>query len=109
MLFTDIEGSTRLLRQLRDGYGELLADHHRILRDVFDDHGGSEIGTQGDALFVAFTRVRNAAEAAIDAQRALAAHTWPGGVELRVRMGMHTGEPSVGEAGWHGLVLHRCA
>jgi class 3 adenylate cyclase/DNA-binding CsgD family transcriptional regulator len=109
MLFTDIEGSTRLLRQLRDDYGVVLADHHRILRAAFDAHEGSEIGTQGDALFVAFTRVRSAAEAAVEAQRALAAHDWPDGVELRVRMGMHTGEPSVGEAGWHGIVLHRCA
>jgi class 3 adenylate cyclase/DNA-binding CsgD family transcriptional regulator len=109
MLFTDIEGSTRLLRQLRDGYGELLADHHRILRAACDAHGGSEFGTQGDALFVAFGRARSAAEAAVEAQLALAAHGWPEGVECRVRMGMHTGEPSVGEAGYHGLVLHRCA
>jgi class 3 adenylate cyclase/DNA-binding CsgD family transcriptional regulator len=110
MLFTDIEGSTRLLRQLRERYGDLLADHHRILRAAFAAHGGNEIGApQGDALFVAFERARSAAEAAVEAQLALAAHAWPDGVECRVRMGLHTGEPSVGEAGLHGLVLHRCA
>jgi class 3 adenylate cyclase/DNA-binding CsgD family transcriptional regulator len=109
MLFGDIEGSTRLLQQLGERYGELLADHHRILRAACDAHGGSEFGTQGDAFFVAFARARRAAEAAVEAQLALAAHSWPDGVECRVRMGLHTGEPSVGEAGHDGLVLHLCA
>ena len=65
--------------------------------------------TQGDAFFVAFARARNAVEAAVEAQRALAAHEWPEGVECRVRMGLHTGEPSVGEEGYHGIGLHRGA
>src|SRR5512147_1336736 len=92
LLFTDIEGSTRLLKQLRDGYGAVLADHRRLLRAAFDAHGGREIDTQGDAFFVAFARAKDAVAAAVDAQTALAAHTWPDGAQVRVRMGIHTGE-----------------
>ena len=109
MLFTDIEGSTRLLQTLGDRYGDLLADHHRLLRRAFAAHGGQETGTAGDAFFVAFRRARSAVEASIDAQRALVRHQWPGGLECRVRMGLHTGEPSVGKEGYHGILLHRCA
>ena len=109
MLFTDIEGSTRLLKQLGSHYGELLAEHRRILREAFATHGGREMDTQGDAFFVAFARARNAVEAAVVAQRGLAGHSWPEGVECRVRMGIHTGEPEVGDEGYHGLGLHRGA
>ena len=109
MLFTDIEGSTKLLKQLGDRYGELLAVHRRLLRQSFDAQGGREMDTQGDAFFIAFARARNAVEAAVGAQRVLAAHEWPEGVECRVRMGLHTGEPSVGEEGYHGIGLHRGA
>ena len=109
MLFTDIEGSTLLLRQLGDRYGELLSEHRRLLRDSFAAHAGREIDTQGDAFFVAFARARSAVEAAVEAQRALAGHEWPDGVECRVRMGLHTGEPAVGEEGYHGMGLHRGA
>ena len=109
MLFTDIEGSTRLLKRLGDRYGGLLAEHRRLLRESFDAHGGREMDTQGDAFFIAFARARNAIEAAVDAQRALAGHEWPDGVECRVRMGLHTGEPAVGEEGYHGMGLHRGA
>src|SRR5438132_3627205 len=108
-LFTDVEGSTRLLKQLRDRYGEVLAEHRRILRSAFEEHGGQEIDTQGDAFFVAFRRATDATLAAAAAQRALAEHSWPDGVEFRVRMGMHTGEPSVGDEGYHGLGVHRAA
>jgi class 3 adenylate cyclase len=108
-LFTDVEGSTRLLKQLRDGYGELLAEHRRILRTAFAEHGGQEIDTQGDAFFVAFRRAKDAALAASAGQRALAAHPWPKGADCRVRMGMHTGEPTVGDEGYHGLGVHRAA
>jgi YVTN family beta-propeller protein len=108
-LFTDVEGSTRLLKQLRDRYGEVLAEHRRILRSAFAEHGGQEIDTQGDAFFVAFRRASDAALAAGEAQRALAEHVWPEGTELRVRIGMHTGEPSVGGDGYHGLGIHRAA
>jgi YVTN family beta-propeller protein len=109
MLFTDVEGSTRLLKRLGEGYGELLSDHRRLLREAFAAHGGREMDTQGDAFFVAFARARNAVEAAVEAQRALAGHTWPDGVECRVRMALHTGEPSVGDEGYHGIGLHRGA
>lgn len=108
-LFTDVEGSTRLLKQLRDRYGEVLADHRRILRAAFEEHGGQEIDTQGDAFFVAFRKATDAALAAATAQRALAEHAWPDGVEFRVRMGLHTGEPTLGDEGYHGLGVHRAA
>jgi YVTN family beta-propeller protein len=108
-LFTDIEGSTRLLKQLGERYGIARADHHRILRAAFAEHDGQEIDTQGDAFFVAFRRAKDAVAAAAEAQRALAANEWPDGSELRVRMGMHTGEPSVSEEGYLGLGVHRAA
>jgi class 3 adenylate cyclase len=109
MLFTDIESSTRLLKQLGESYGELLAAHRRLLRSAFAAHGGHEQGTEGDSFFVTFSRARDAVEAAVEAQRALATHHWPGGLECRVRMGLHTGEPSVGEVGYHGIGVHRGA
>jgi YVTN family beta-propeller protein len=108
-LFTDIEGSTRLVKQLRDQYADLLAEHQRILRKAFDAHGGREIDTQGDSFFVAFPRAKDAVSAAVDAQRAVAEQTWPQGAELRVRMGVHTGEPIVGEERYVGLGVHRAA
>ncbi len=108
-LFTDIEGSTHLLKQLRDRYGEALDDHQRILREAFAEHGGHEIDTQGDSFFVAFRRAKDAVAAAIAAQRRLAEHTWPEGAEFRVRMGIHTGEPAVGGERYVGLGVHRAA
>jgi class 3 adenylate cyclase/tetratricopeptide (TPR) repeat protein len=109
VLFTDIESSTRLLKALGPRYGDLLADHHRLLRDAFEAHGGYEMGTAGDAFFVAFRRGRDAALAAVEAQRALGGHAWPDGEVCRVRMGLHTGEPTLGEDGYHGMVMHRGA
>src|SRR4051794_21190137 len=109
LLFTDMEGSTRLVTQLRDGYGDVLADHRLLLRAAFDAHGGREIDTQGDAFFVAFPRAKEAVAAAIEGQTALAAHAWPHDVLVRVRMGLHTGEPALGAEGYHGLGLHRGA
>ncbi|MEP7225415.1 MAG: adenylate/guanylate cyclase domain-containing protein, partial [Actinomycetota bacterium] len=108
-LFTDIEGSTRLLKQLRERYAEALADHQTVLREAFARHGGHEIDTQGDSFFVAFLRAKDAVAAAIDSQTALARHTWPDGAELRVRMGIHTGEPAVGGERYVGLGVHRAA
>ncbi|MDX6515410.1 MAG: hypothetical protein QOH73_1076 [Gaiellaceae bacterium] len=108
-LFTDIEGSTRLLKQLRDGYEELLAEHQRILRKAFDAYGGREIDTQGDSFFVAFPRAKNAVAAAVAGQRDLAEHAWPEGADVRVRMGVHTGEPMVGEERYVGVGVHRGA
>ncbi len=108
-LFTDIEGSTRLLQQLRGRYAPLLADHHRLLRAAFEEWGGYELQSQGDAFVVAFPRARDATLAAVAAQRALAEHAWPDGLEFRVRMGLHTGEPSLSEAGLVSLAVHRAA
>jgi class 3 adenylate cyclase len=109
-LFTDVEGSTRLLKQLRDSYGSVLEAHQRLLREAFAAHGGEEVDTQGDAFFYVFSRARDAAAAAADGQRALAAHNWPEDAELRVRMGMHTGEPNLSDEGrYHGMGVHRTA
>ncbi|HEY3105947.1 MAG TPA: adenylate/guanylate cyclase domain-containing protein [Gaiellaceae bacterium] len=108
-LFTDIEGSTRLLKSLGDRYGEALAEHQRLLRAAVEEHGGQEIDTQGDAFFVAFRRAKDAVSAAIAAQSALADHPWPNSETLRVRMGIHTAEPSVGEERYIGLGVHRAA
>jgi class 3 adenylate cyclase len=108
-LFTDIEGSTRLMQQLRDGWPEVHADHHRLLRSVLSESGGREVDSQGDALFYAFPRARDAVVAAAAAQRALASHRWPHGAKIRVRMGLHTGEPSAGAEGYLGLDVARAA
>jgi predicted ATPase/class 3 adenylate cyclase len=109
-LFTDIEGSTTLLQRLGDRrYAEVLDEHRRILRDAFADGHGQEIDTQGDAFLVAFSRARDALATAVAAQRALTRHSWPDGASLRVRMGLHTGEPVTETRGYVGLDLHRAA
>ena len=108
-VFTDIEGSTSLAKRLRDRYGEVLDQHQRLLRAAFEAHGGHEIDTQGDSFFFAFARAKNAVDAVIEAQRALAAHEWPEGGAVRVRMGLHTGEPAVGEQRYTGFGVHRAA
>jgi class 3 adenylate cyclase len=108
-LFTDIEGSTRLLQELGDDYGQVVADHRRLLREVFGGAGGHEVDTQGDAFFYSFSRARDAVRAAVEGQRALAGHDWPSGAEVRVRMGLHTGEPTVGEEGYVGMDVVRAA
>jgi class 3 adenylate cyclase len=108
-LFSDIEGSTRLLQELGDAYAELVDDHRRIMRSCMAEHGGTEIDTQGDAFFFSFTRAKDAAVAAVEAQRTLAGHDWPQGKDVRVRMGLHTGEPQVGEHGYLGLDVVRAA
>ena len=102
-LFTDIEGSTGLLHELGDAYADALADHRRVLRDAFERHAGVEVDTQGDAFFVAFPRASDALAAARDAQAAL------DGSSIRVRMGVHTGEPIVTDEGYVGLDVHRAA
>jgi DNA-binding NarL/FixJ family response regulator/class 3 adenylate cyclase len=108
-LFSDIEGSTLLLRRLRDQYGEILTEHQRLLRTAFEEAGGHDIGTHGDAFFVAFRRPKDAVLAAVIGQRALAGHPWPPGVEPRVRMGIHTGEASIAGGQYLGLAVHRAA
>src|SRR5919202_1150353 len=103
LLFTDIEGSTRLLQRTGDGYPELLATHRELLRAAFERHGGRIVDDEGDAFFVAFASAHDAAGAAADAQRALAAHEWPDGNEIRVRIGLHTGEPARVDGRYVGL------
>jgi predicted ATPase/class 3 adenylate cyclase len=102
-LFTDIEGSTRLLHRLGRAYADVLAEHRRALREVFGRHGGIELGTEGDGFFVVFDSARAAAAAALDGQAAL------DGIGVRVRMGLHTGEPLVTEEGYVGLDVHTAA
>ncbi|HMI29492.1 MAG TPA: adenylate/guanylate cyclase domain-containing protein [Gaiellaceae bacterium] len=108
-LFTDIEGSTDLLRTLGDGYAELLRQERGILRETLTRAEGREIDTQGDAFFFSFPRARDAIAGAVTAQRALGEHEWPEGVEVKVRMGLHTGEPTVGDEGYLGLDVVRAA
>src|SRR3712207_3010225 len=109
LLFTDIESSTHLLQQLHEGYGGVLAAYRDLLRTACAAAGGHEVDTQGDAIFVVFPRALDALEAAVAAQHALHAHAWPEGVELRVRMGLHTGEPRLTAEGYVGLDVHRAA
>ena len=108
-LFTDIEGSTRLLQELGDDYGQVLADQRRILRDAFQAAEGREVDTQGDAFFFSFPRAKDAVRAAVEGQRKLSDHEWPREAQVRVRMGLHTGEPTVGEEGYLGLDVVRAA
>ena len=108
-LFTDIEGSTRLLQELGDAYGDVVRDHRLLLRESLGDKGGTEVDSQGDAFFYSFPRARDAVAGAVAAQRALSTHEWPEGSEVRVRMGLHTGEPSVGDEGYLGLDVVRAA
>ena len=108
-LFTDIEGSTRLVKHLRERYAAVLADQQRLLRAAFDAHDGYEVDTQGDSFFVAFASARDALLAAVDGQRALLSHQWPEGVEIRVRMGLHTGQAVASDGRYTGLAVHRAA
>ena len=103
LLFTDIEGSTRLLERLGEAFADTLAEHRRVLRDAFERHGGVEVGTEGDSFFVAFPSASEALAAAREGQDALA------GGEVRVRMGMHTGEPLVAGDDYIGMDVHRAA
>jgi class 3 adenylate cyclase len=109
-LFTDMEGSTRLLKALgKERYGELLAEHRRLLREAFLACGGYEVDTQGDAFFVAFGSATEAITAAVAGQRLLAGHDWPAGVAPSVRMGVHTGEAALSEGRYTGVAVHRAA
>ncbi|MGH8980704.1 MAG: ATP-binding protein [Acidimicrobiales bacterium] len=109
-LFTDIEGSTRLLARLgADRYAALLAEHHRIIRDALSAHDGTERDTQGDAFFATFESPSAGLGAAIDVQRVLATQSWPEGEAVRVRMGIHAGEASETATGLVGEDVHRAA
>jgi class 3 adenylate cyclase/DNA-binding beta-propeller fold protein YncE len=108
-LFTDIEGSTRLVKQLRDAYPAVLSEHQSLLRAAFAAHGGYEVDTQGDSFFVAFASAREALLAAVEGQLALHSNTWPDGVEIKVRMGLHTGQAVASDGRYTGLAVHRAA
>ncbi len=109
-LFTDIEGSTELLKRLgRDSYESVLVEHTRLLRAAVAAHGGRVVDTQGDSLFCAFGSAREAVSAATEVQREFAAHEWPEQVGVRVRMGLHSGEPKTSGHGYVGIGVHRAA
>ncbi len=108
-LFTDMEHSTALLQALGERYVTVLSEQRVLLRGAFAAHGGLEVDTQGDAFFIAFGRAEDAVAAAAAGQRAVAAHTWPAGASVRVRMGLHTGTPMVSGGGYVGLDVHRAA
>ncbi|HBE29164.1 MAG TPA: adenylate/guanylate cyclase domain-containing protein, partial [Ktedonobacter sp.] len=109
LFFTDMEGSTRLLQRLGEQYATVLADCRQLLRQMFVQYNGHEVDTQGDAFFVAFARATDAISAAIDIQRALANHVWPDGSSVRVRIGLHTGEPMLTADGYIGMDVHHAA
>jgi predicted ATPase/class 3 adenylate cyclase/DNA-binding CsgD family transcriptional regulator len=109
LLFTDIEGSTRLLQQVGEGYTDLLEACRLLLRTTFHHYHGHEVDMQGDAFFVTFARATDAISAAVAAQHALFTQTWPEGVKVLVRMGLHTGEPQLVSEGYVGLDVHRAA
>jgi class 3 adenylate cyclase len=109
-LFSDLEGSTSLLKELGDEqYTELVGTHRRLVRETFGLYHGQEIDTQGDAFFYSFHRAREAVAAAVAVQRAHHDQAWPQGVSVRMRIGLHTGEPAVGEDGYTGLDVVRAS
>jgi predicted ATPase/class 3 adenylate cyclase len=109
MLFSDIEGSTLLLSRLGNRYVEALDAQRSLLRGAWHRAGGHEMGTEGDSFFVVFQSARDAAAAALDAQRGMSGHQWPGGERVRIRMGLHTGEPVAHGDDYVGMDVHRAA
>lgn len=108
-IMTDIEGSTRLFRELGERYVELLATHQALRRGPFINHGGVEVGTEGDALFFVFDDASRAVAACLEGQRALATHPWPPGAEVRVRIGVHTSEARPVGRDYVDLAVHQVA
>ena len=109
LLFSDIEGSTSLLARLGSAYGDFADGQREIFRAAWASHEGTELGTEGDSFFVAFPTAEAAVLAAAAAQRVLARHPWPDGAPARVRMGIHTGSPSLHDGGYVGMDVHRAA
>src|SRR5919202_277 len=109
LLFTDVESSTKLVHELGDAYAGVLADHRRLVRDAVAAAGGYEVDSRGDEFFLAFQEAEAAAAAAVAFQQALAAHGWPSGVQVRVRVGLHTGCPAVRDGAYFGMDVHRAA
>ena len=108
-LFTDIEGSTKLVHRLGSEFRGVLEEHHRILREAIRGAGGVDRATEGDAFFAVFPTADAGVSAAVAAQRTLATHAWPAGVGVRVRMGLHTGEGVLGGDDYIGMDVHRAA
>lgn len=108
-LFADIEGSSRLLQRIGDRHTDVLKEYRQLLRAAMQEAGGREMDTLGDAFFAAFPRAQDALKAAVAAQRNFLAHAWPDGMAMRVRMGLHTGEPISAEVGYVGISVHRAA
>ncbi len=108
-LFSDIEGSTRLLQDLGDRYAQVLVDYREFLRTASQKGDGHEVDTQGDAMFLAFPRAKDALAAAVAAQRSILHHHWSSGVSVRTRMGLHTGEPLSATTGYVGMDVYRAA
>jgi predicted ATPase/class 3 adenylate cyclase len=108
-LFTDIEGSTRLLDQLKDAYVDVLAECRRLIRTAVQERGGQEVDTEGDAFFAVFPSVREGLLAAVSAQQHILRHPWPDVAAVRLRMGLHTGEARIAEGGYVGMDVHRSA
>src|SRR3954469_16212403 len=109
LLFTDVEGSTQLVHRLGDAYASVLADHRRLVRESVAACGGHEVDSRGDEFFLAFPTAGSAVDAALSLQQALASHEWPPGTEVRVRMGLHTGRPTLRDGAYFGLDVHRAA
>jgi len=109
LLFTDVEGSTRLVHELGDDYEHVLEDHRRLVREAISASHGFEVDCRGDEFFVVFREADEAARAALQVQEALSAHAWPADAAVRVRTGLHTGTPSVRPEGYFGMDVHRAA
>ena len=109
LLFTDVEGSTKLVQELGDAYAGVLADHRRLVREAVAAAGGHEVDSRGDEFFLAFQDAGAAAAAAIALQQSLAGHDWPAGVQVRIRVGLHTGSPTVRDGAYFGMDVHRAA
>jgi DNA-binding NarL/FixJ family response regulator/class 3 adenylate cyclase len=109
LLFTDVEESTRLVRDLGAAYAGVLAEHRRLIRAAVANSGGQVVECRADEFFVVFGDANGAVAAAASAQQALAGHAWPAGASLRVRMGLHTGEPAIEDDSYFGIDVHRAA
>jgi DNA-binding NarL/FixJ family response regulator/class 3 adenylate cyclase len=109
LLFADVEGSTKLVQTAGADYGRIIADVRRLLREAITAYSGLEVDATGDELFAVFREATPAALAALDAQRLLRDHTWPPGARVRVRIGLHTGTPEVGEEGYTGIDVVRAS
>lgn len=108
-LFTDVEDSTGLVRDLGDAYGTVITDHRAVVRGAAGERGGYEVDCRGDEFFLAFARPHDAVETAIVIQREHQSRTWPGDRPVRVRIGIHTGEPAVEDDDYVGIDVHRAA